>query len=126
MDKKKILIVDDEPNIVYLTQMLLEDPHWEISSAGSGEECLEKIKKQGRPDLVLLDIMMPGKDGYEVCREIKSAPESKAATVVFYSALPADEVRRKMKETGADYYLEKSFAVDELKIKIKEIIEKTM
>ena len=124
MEKKKILIVDDEPNIIYLAEIILEDPKWQISSARSGEECLRKIRSGFKPDLVLLDIMMPEKDGYEVCRKIKSSEDGKNIKVVFYSALPIDEIQSKMEAAGADSCIEKSFQPEKLKSAVKDILDK--
>ena len=82
--KKKLLIVDDDEINVGIFQELLED-QYALATASNGQQCLEKIGRF-KPDLVLLDIMMPGMDGYETCRRIKSDPQSETTHVILISS----------------------------------------
>ncbi len=82
--KKKILIVDDDEINVGILKELLEEQH-ALATASSGQQCLEKIG-QFKPDLVLLDIVMPGMDGYETCRRIKSDPQSETTHIILISS----------------------------------------
>ena len=103
----KILIVDDAPDIVDMTsRVLLKDGH-EMMVAGDGEECLEILKKD-RPDLILLDIMIPKIDGWDVCKIIKTDKKTKDIPVVFFTVLSSIEDTRKGLEWG-DAWVEKPF-----------------
>ncbi|HID28286.1 MAG TPA: response regulator [Methanosarcinales archaeon] len=84
--KKKILVVDDEPEYVELVKLVLEKEGFFVSEAYSGEECLDKIKEE-KPDLVILDILMPGMDGQQVCKVLKENKETKLIPVVMLTAL---------------------------------------
>ena len=86
---KKILIVDDEPNIVVPLQFLMERHGYETVVAHSGEEALEAISKEN-PDLILLDIMLPGIDGCELCEIVKLSPEWKNIKIIFLTAKGRD------------------------------------
>ncbi|MCH7558724.1 MAG: fused response regulator/phosphatase [Planctomycetes bacterium] len=115
--KKKLLIVDDDEINVGIFKELLEE-QYALATASSGQQCLEKIG-QFKPDLVLLDIVMPGMDGYETCRRIKSDPQSETAHVILISSKISIESRLKGYEVGTDDYITKPFDNDELLAKIK-------
>lgn len=115
--KPRILLVDDsELNLKILEKTLKSG--YELARAVSGEECLEKIRDVG-PDLVLLDIMMPGLDGYETCRRIKASPLGKFTQVILVSANATTAERLKGYEAGADDYIVKPFGPDELLAKVR-------
>jgi two-component system alkaline phosphatase synthesis response regulator PhoP len=117
----KILIVDDEETIRGLLRLTLEDDGFEIFEAENGTEAVQKAKEI-KPDLILLDVMMPGMSGYEVCEIIKSDPELNRAVVIFLSSRtnPAAEMTGKMK--GADHYLTKPFKTGDLREKVKQAL----
>jgi len=118
---KKILVADDEPNIVTALEFLLQRNGFEVQVARNGEEALNLIASS-RPDLVLLDVMMPLKSGYEVCKRIRERPEWSHVKVVMLSAKGRDaEVARGL-ETGADLYITKPFSTRELVAKIKQLL----
>jgi len=118
---KKILVADDEPNIVTALEFLLQRNGFEVQVARNGEEALNLIAIS-RPDLVLLDVMMPLKSGYEVCKRIRERPEWSHVKVVMLSAKGRDaEVARGL-ETGADLYITKPFSTRELVAKIKQLL----
>ena len=106
---QKILIVDDEPNIVIPLQFLMEQKGYETLVAQSGEEALEMISKE-KPDLVLLDIMLPGVDGFEVCEIIRLNPEWRNTRVIFLTAKGRDVDIAKGMVLGADEYITKPFS----------------
>ena len=106
---QKILIVDDEPNIVIPLQFLMEQKGYETLVAQSGEEALEMISKE-KPDLVLLDIMLPGMDGFEVCEIIRLNPEWRNTRVIFLTAKGRDVDIAKGMVLGADEYITKPFS----------------
>ena len=113
---KKILIVDDNPdNILYMKE-ILED--FRVEKAFSGEEGLT-MASEILPDIILLDIMMPGIDGYEVCRRIRANPTLQYTKVILMSAKAMTSERVKGFEAGADDYLSKPFEDDELLAKVK-------
>ncbi len=104
----KVLAVDDDPVIQRLLQVNLEMEGYEVELAGDGEEALERVRSF-RPDIVLLDIMMPKKDGWEVCAAIKSDPELGRTPVVFLSARAQDSDLERGTGLGADAYITKPF-----------------
>ena len=109
----KILVVDDEPTIVRLMEFILARQGHEMIVAVNGEEALEKIKSQ-HPDLVLLDIMMPRIDGYEVAQRLRADPATAKLPIIMLSAKAQDEDIRKGVEVGVDEYITKPFTPDHL------------
>lgn len=120
---KKILIVDDEPNIVIPLQFLMEQNGYRALVAQSGEEALEMISKE-RPDLVLLDIMLPGVDGFEVCEIIRLNPEWRNTRVIFLTAKGRDVDIAKGMVLGADEYITKPFSNQQIIGSVKKLLEK--
>ncbi len=120
---RTVLIVDDEPNIVLSLKFLVSQQGYEVRTAGSGEEALQSLREQV-PDLVLLDIMMPKPDGYEVCQKIRSTPEWKDIPVIMLTAKGRDVERQKGFAMGADDYITKPFATSELVAKVRAVLEK--
>ena len=120
---KKILIVDDEPNIVVPLEFLMQENRYETRVAENGEDALELISSW-RPDLVLLDIMLPGMDGYEVCRKIRENPDVKGTRIVFLSAMAHSVDIAKGMELAADEYIIKPFAVSDVVDRVRELLEK--
>ena len=110
----KVLIVDDElTNIKILLEILNFEDKYTTISVTSGEECL-KVLPEFHPDVVLLDIMMPGIDGYEVCRRIKSNPEYSTTRIIMLSGKAMQNEIDHGFSAGADQYLSKPFGIDEL------------
>jgi DNA-binding response OmpR family regulator len=118
----KILIVDDEPSIIVALQFLMEQNGFETLVAFSGEEAMEIIS-QHRPALVLLDIMLPVVDGFEVCQRIRENPEWKEIRIVLVTALGSDANVTKGLDLGADAYVTKPFSNADLVAKVKELLE---
>lgn len=117
----KILIVDDEPNIVVPLEFLIEQHGYEVLVAQSGEESIEIIAKD-KPALVLLDIMLPGIDGYEVCEIIKLNSEWRDIKVIFLTAKGRSIDIGKGMILGADAYITKPFSNEEIIRHIKELL----
>lgn len=103
----KVLIVDDEEAILMMYGDRLKAAGYEIDTAGGGESAIEKAKK-GKPDLILLDIIMPKINGLDVLKQLKSHPETKCIPVFLLTNLPEDSTGDKAKEFGADDYLVKA------------------
>ncbi len=116
----KVLIVDDEPNILMSLDFLMRKEGYEVFVARNGTEALESIQNH-LPDVVLLDIMMPDVDGYEICRFIKSNPETKNSKVIFISAKSKESDIKKGYEIGADFYITKPFTNKQIVNKVKEL-----
>ncbi|MEA4825537.1 MAG: response regulator transcription factor [Clostridium sp.] len=110
---EKILVVDDEEDIVSFIKDFLEDQGYEVLTAFNGDEAIEKVKSE--PDLILLDIMMPKKDGYEVCKSIRDIVTS---PIIFLSAKQEEMDKVKGLILGADDYIIKPFGIRELKARI--------
>ncbi len=123
-DRKKILVVDDDKIIVEtIVQALEEDEYgYELVSASDGFEAGLQVS-HFKPDLVILDIMMPDINGYEVCKKIKSNPETKCTKVVVLSAYLNDEAFREMKEYGADACFSKPLPLDQLKFEVAKLLD---
>jgi DNA-binding response OmpR family regulator len=118
---KRVLIADDEPNIVASLEFLMEQAGYEVKVAANGQEALE-LAASFRPDLVLLDVMMPGKNGYEVCQSLKSDPATRAVKVVMLSAKGRDVEVAKGLELGADAYVTKPFSTRDLVAQIRGML----
>lgn len=109
----RILIVDDEPNIVLSLEFLMRSHDFEVRSADSGETALSMLA-DFRPDLVLLDVMLPHPGGFEVCRRIRADPALAGTRVVFLSARDRAIEQERGRALGADAYLTKPFSTREL------------
>ena len=118
----KILIADDEPNIVAAIEYLLFQSGYEVHIARNGEEALEMVQSVG-PDLVLLDVMMPKKSGYEVCARIRERAQWQHIKVVMLSAKGCEAEVNKGLTLGADLYITKPFSTRELIAKIKILLD---
>ncbi len=121
MSKKLILIVDDEPHILELIRMSLGEDEYEYMEAKDGYEALKLVEKT-KPDLILLDIMMPGLDGYEVCRRLKNDPINKDIVIAMISAKKEDQDILTGIDKGAISYITKPFKPFELQEKVKELL----
>ena len=119
---KNVLVVDDEPNIVLSLKFLITQECYEVRTASSGEEALQALAEQV-PDLILLDVMMPKPDGYEVCQKIRATPEWKDIPVIMLTAKSRDIEKEKGLAMGADDYITKPFATKELIAKVKAFLE---
>jgi DNA-binding response OmpR family regulator len=118
---KSILIADDEPNIVTALEFLLQRHGYRVLIARNGEEALQQVDK-GRPDLVLLDVMMPVRSGYEVCAAIRQRADLGHVKVVMLSAKGRDAEVAKGLTLGADLYITKPFSTRELLAKVDALL----
>lgn len=119
---KKVLIVDDEPSIIVALQFLMEQNGYETLVAFSGEEAMETIARQ-HPDLILLDIMLPVVDGFEVCQRVRENPDWNDIRIVLVTALGNEANVTKGLDLGADAYVTKPFSNADLVAKVKELLE---
>ena len=118
MKPMKVLVVDDDVDSLAIASLRLKKDGYIIETAGSGDECMDKAREK-RPDLILLDVQMPGRSGYEVCEELKSDQELSNIPVIFLSA--ADDTSDKVKglDLGAVDYVTKPFDVFELRARVR-------
>lgn len=122
MSKKIILAVDDEPNILMSIEFILDMEGYQVHTARDGDEALE-VAGRVHPDLILLDINMPRKDGYEVCRILRERADMANAKIIMLTAKGQALEKKKGLEVGADEYVTKPFSADELLQTIRSCIE---
>ena len=118
---KKVLIADDEPNIVLSLEFLMKREGHAVSVARDGPSALEAIRA-GRPDLVLLDVMMPGLSGFEVCQAVRADEALAGVKILMLSAKGRDTDIAKGNAMGADAYMTKPFSTRELAEKVRELL----
>ena len=123
-DKKRILVVDDDPDLVEAVTMKLESEKYQVVKAYDGVEAWKKIKEE-RPDLIILDVMMPEKNGYRVCEELKKDPKYKDITVILLTAVgeavPTTQYTHMDGKTSlADEFIPKPIDMDELMEIVKD------
>ena len=123
MDKKRILIVDDEEDIVNVLRFRLEANNYAVLSASEGQEGLNKARTE-KPDLVILDLMLPKLDGYKVCRMLKFDESYKSIPIIMFTARAQKKDEELGMEMGADAYIAKPFEPEVLLGKIKELLSK--
>jgi DNA-binding response OmpR family regulator len=119
---KRILVVDDDENILNLEKTILEQKGFEVTGAGGGGEALRLLAEQGF-DLVLLDVMMPEIDGFTVCRKIKDDPRLKDIPVIFLTAKGGGEALAEGFESGAIMYINKPFTANKLLTIVNTMLE---
>ncbi len=122
MDKKRILVVDDEIELVEMLTIRLEANDYEVFAAYDGQEGLDKARTL-KPDLIILDLMLPKLDGYKVCRMLKFDEKYKQIPVILFTARAQESDIKLGKEVGADAYLTKPFEPTVLLGKIAELLK---
>lgn len=118
----KILIADDEPNIVLSLEFLMKREGYEVRVAENGDDALAQVA-EFMPDLVLLDVMLPRRNGFEVCQQIRASPQSPNVKVVMLTAKGRDTEMQKGLALGADAYITKPFATKELVARVKDLLD---
>lgn len=118
---KRILIVDDEPNIVISLEFLMKKEGFVVAVAGDGDEALTKVASF-QPDLVLLDVMMPKKSGFEVCEALRADPAKANLLIVMLTAKGRDTEVAKGLAIGADAYITKPFSTKDLVARVKTML----
>ena len=117
--RAKILIVDDSRNIRKLLSVVLKNGKYAIIESGDGNEALEKARKE-KPDLILLDVIIPGKDGIRVCREIKADKRTKNIPLIVITSDTSGETRQKAISEGAAAFITKPFEPKEIREAVKK------
>jgi DNA-binding response OmpR family regulator len=121
---RKILIAEDEPNIVISLEFLLKEAGYEVAVARDGSQAL-RLAGTLRPDLIVLDVMLPALNGFDVCRRLRASREAKHAKVLMLTARGRDSEVAKGIAAGADAYMTKPFATKELVSKVAELLADT-
>jgi len=123
MMSKRILIADDEPNIVISLEFLMQSQGYEVKIAANGDEALRQVDVF-KPDLILLDIMLPLRNGFEVCQKIRENPAWNGVKVVMLTAKGRESEVTKGLALGADAYITKPFATNELLVSVRSLLGK--
>ena len=120
---QRILIVDDNPDNIILTCELLSSRGYDVQSVASAEEAQQAIQRQQQPDLILLDVILPGKSGYELCRELKEDPFTRLIPIVMITGLTDREDKIRGIEAGADDFLNKPIFPEELFARVNSLLK---
>jgi DNA-binding response OmpR family regulator len=118
---KRVLVVDDEPNIVLSLEFLMKREGYNVTTAGDGDAALKAVDAKV-PDLILLDINMPKRDGFDVCETLRANPEYKDIKILMLTAKGRDVDQEKGLALGADDYVTKPFATQEVVAKVAELL----
>ncbi len=122
MNTNKILIADDEPNILISLEFLMKREGYEVLLARDGQEAIDAIARE-RPRLVLLDVMMPIKTGFDVCHEVRASEDLRDTKILMLTAKGRDTDVAKGLALGADAYMTKPFSTKELVAKVQQMLE---
>lgn len=123
MDKEKILLIEDERDMAYAVTLQLEAEGYDVINAYDGYEGFQKAKSD-KPDLIILDLMLPKIEGYKVCRMLKFDDKYKNIPIILFTSRAQESDRETSKEVGADAYITKPFEPEILLSKIKELVKK--
>lgn len=121
---KSVLIVDDEASILLSLRHLMQREGYDVRTAGDGEAALQAVC-DAPPDLILLDVMIPKRDGYDICQTIRSNPEWKDLKIVMVTAKGSDVEAEKGLALGADAYVTKPFSTRDLARQVRDLLEAT-
>jgi DNA-binding response OmpR family regulator len=119
---RSVLVVDDEPNIVLSLEFIMQQAGFEVRVARDGNEAIEAIEAS-LPDLVLLDVMMPNRDGYDVCQTIRANPAWKDVCIIMLTAKGRDIEREKGMALGADDYITKPFSTRQVIARVQRFFD---
>jgi two-component system, OmpR family, alkaline phosphatase synthesis response regulator PhoP len=122
MTSKKILIVDDSKNIRKLVSVVLKNEGYEFSEVSNGLDALSRVKLE-RPDLVILDVVIPGMNGINVCREIKNDPVISSTAVIILTSEATYEAMDAAKDAGADMFMTKPFEPKDLRSAVRGVLD---
>ena len=121
--KKKILFIEDEPDQIMMVSLRLKKSGYEPISSSNGEEGLQKAVTE-KPDLILVDVLMPGMDGFEVCRRLRKNPATKRIPIISTTAAGMDDVEHQCIAAGADACVRKPYDSEDLLAKIRYLLDK--
>lgn len=121
MSEKKILVVDDEPYVVRSLTFVLKKEGYDVSSATDGEEAMTKVR-ESKPSLMFLDVMMPKKNGYQVCQEVKGDPSLSDIYIIMLTAKGQEVDKEKGLSLGADEFITKPFSPMKIVERVRELL----
>ena len=119
--KERLLVVEDDPDALWILQVALEAEGYQVSTASDGAEALQKVTEK-KPALVVLDIMLPGIDGYQVCRHLRNNPDTATIPVLMLTARTGSRAQVTGFESGADDYVSKPAKVEEVLRRVKALL----
>jgi len=119
---KKILFIEDEPDQIAMVGMRLEAVGYEMLSASDGKEGLKKVSEE-KPDLILLDMIMPKMDGLEVCRRLKETPDTAGIPVIVITATGEKDAEKRCRDCGAEDFVKKPYESKNLVAKIEALLK---
>lgn len=119
---KKILVADDQPDVIQILRLKLESRGFQVIAARNGDECLKKVREEG-PDLLVLDICMPGFDGSEVANKLKQDPKYRKLPIIFLTALRSQEEEQEGRAIANHLVFAKPFNPTEIADKIEELLD---
>jgi DNA-binding response OmpR family regulator len=120
---ESVLVVDDEPSILTAIEFIMKSAGFRVRTARDGVEALRALEEE-RPDLLLLDVMIPPPDGFDICQRIRAMPALKDLPIIMLTARGRDIEREKGLAMGADDYVTKPFSTRELMAKVRELLER--
>ncbi len=120
--RKKILIIEDEPDQILMLRIRLEGNDFEVVSAPDGDEGLKTVQKEN-PDLIILDLIMPKMDGLDVCRNLKGNTKTSKTPIIVMTASGEDSLEEKSRSSGSDCFMRKPYDSKDLVEKIKELLD---
>ncbi len=120
---KSVLVVEDEPNIVLSLEFLMKQAGYTVHVVNDGEQALQAVEKSP-PDLILLDVMIPKRDGYDVCQTIRANPDWKNIRIIMLTAKGREAEKEKGLALGADDYITKPFSTRELTERVGELVNR--
>lgn len=119
--EEKIVIVDDDEGILEAFTAMLESENYNVSGYSNGDSLL-KISKEKMPTLIILDVLLSGQDGREICKQLKQNPETKKIPIIMISAHPS--IEKSVQECGADDFIKKPFEMDDMLKKVSKYVKK--
>lgn len=119
--EKRILVVDDEPHAIRALTFILKKEGYDVYSALNGEEAMARVR-ESKPDLMFLDVMMPRKNGFEVCQEIKGDPGLSDIYIIMLTAKGQEKDREKGLSLGADEFVTKPFSLTDIVARVRELL----
>jgi two-component system alkaline phosphatase synthesis response regulator PhoP len=120
---QRILVADDDPIVLRFLEALLSDAGYEVCTAGDGEEALQKIREE-KPDMVILDLVMPYRDGFDICRTVRQSPSTRTLPIIVLSMKDKESDIIRCFEAGADEFVRKPFNALELIARIRKILDR--
>lgn len=118
---RSVLLVDDEPNIALSLEFLMRRDGYEVRTASDGDAALQCVREK-KPDLILLDVMMPGRDGYDVCQTLRADPDCAGIKIVVLTAKGGAIEGEKALALGADAFFSKPFGIEELSRRVRALL----